>query len=243
MMRPPCLISPKMTGCHHTPKPRGLAAGAAAAADAAAAAAVFALVTRERRLPLAATTAELSVQHCAHSPRRRQCHHSGHAFLRGGELASGAMEVMEGTATVLAVAVLYGLSERLSHRRALRLKPKPKTKSRPKPKPLPKPKAPLYSLSEAERRGVLTPSHTASSQRQSGAPRGLMEVTLQPMEVTLQPGMSSIVIVDLKSRCTDGLLLLSTTASFVPRVSTTASFVPRVSTTASCVPRAAQAAC
>ena len=41
------------------------------------------------------------------------------------------------------------------------------------------------------------------------------------MEVTLQPGMSSIV--DLKSRCTDGLLLLSTTASFVPR-----SPVPRV---------------
>ena len=35
------------------------------------------------------------------------------------------------------------------------------------------------------------------------------------MEVTLQPGMSSIV--DLKSRCTDGLLLLSTTTSFVPR--------------------------
>ena len=41
-----------------------------------------------------------------------------------------------------------------------------------------------------------------------GSPRGLMAVTLRP-------GQSSIV--DLRSQCTDGLLLLSTTASFVPR--------------------------
>lgn len=41
-----------------------------------------------------------------------------------------------------------------------------------------------------------------------GSPRGLMAVTLRP-------GQSSIV--DLRSQCTDGLLLLATTASFVPR--------------------------
>ena len=35
------------------------------------------------------------------------------------------------------------------------------------------------------------------------------------MAVTLRPGQSSIV--DLRSQCTDGLLLLATTASFVPR--------------------------
>ena len=46
-----------------------------------------------------------------------------------------------------------------------------------------------------------------------------------PMEVSLQPGTSGII--DLKSRCTDGLLLLSTTASFVPPA-------PLSSTTTAC---------
>merc|ERR1719469_1697638 len=52
-----------------------------------------------------------------------------------------------------------------------------------------------------------------STTRQNGAASpGPIHVGEGLMEVTLQPGMSSIV--DLKSRCTDGLLLLSTTASF-----------------------------
>jgi len=59
-----------------------------------------------------------------------------------------------------------------------------------------------------------------STTRQNGAASpGPIHVGEGLMEVTLQPGMSSIV--DLKSRCTDGLLLLSTTASFVPRAART----------------------
>ena len=63
-----------------------------------------------------------------------------------------------------------------------------------------RPVAVPYGLSSGSWHETQTPS--------GGSPRGLMAVTLQP-------GMSSIV--DLRSHCTDGLLLLSTTASFVPR--------------------------
>ena len=40
------------------------------------------------------------------------------------------------------------------------------------------------------------------------------------MEVTVQPGRGASGIVDIKSNCPDGLLLLSTTANFVPRADT-----------------------
>jgi hypothetical protein len=63
-----------------------------------------------------------------------------------------------------------------------------------------RPVAVPYGLSSGSWHETQTPSGVS--------PRGLMAVTLQP-------GMSSIV--DLRSHCTDGLLLLSTTASFVPR--------------------------
>ena len=52
------------------------------------------------------------------------------------------------------------------------------------------------------------PPQPLNTHPSGGLPRGLMAVTLRP-------GQSSIV--DLRSQCTDGLLLLSTTASFVPR--------------------------
>ena len=52
------------------------------------------------------------------------------------------------------------------------------------------------------------PPQPLNTDPSGGSPRGLMTVTLRP-------GQSSIV--DLRSQCTDGLLLLATTASFVPR--------------------------
>jgi len=52
------------------------------------------------------------------------------------------------------------------------------------------------------------PPQPLNTHPSGGLPRGLMTVTLRP-------GQSSIV--DLRSQCTDGLLLLATTASFVPR--------------------------
>ena len=71
-----------------------------------------------------------------------------------------------------------------------------------------RPGAVPYGLSAGLSSGLSSGSWHEQPIPSGGSPRGLMEVTLQP-------GMSSIV--DLRSHCTDGLLLLSTTASFVPR--------------------------